>query len=46
MLSTEELYEINGGAAKWGVGIVVGAVISFIVGVIDGFIRPLGCNGK
>lgn len=45
MLSTKELYEINGGAAKWSIGIIAGAVISFIVGVIDGFIRPLGCNG-
>ena len=46
MLTKEELYNINAGAAKWSVGLVVGAVISFLVGVIDGFIRPLGCNGK
>lgn len=46
MLSNNELCEINAGAAKWSIGLVVGAVVSFIVGVIDGFVRPLGCNGK
>ena len=43
-MTMEELYEVKGGAKKWGFGIVIGAVVSFIVGVIDGFMRPLSCN--
>lgn len=45
MLTEQELYNINAGAAKWTTGLVVGAIISFLVGIIDGFLRPLGCNG-
>lgn len=45
MIKEEELYEIKAGAAKWSVGFVIGAVVSFIAGLIDGFMRPLGCNG-
>ena len=46
MLNNEELYNISAGAIKWTVGIAVGAILSFIAGVIDGYMRPLGCNGK
>ena len=45
MIREEKLYEIKGGAAKWSAGFVIGAVVSFIVGLIDGFMRPLSCNG-
>lgn len=45
MLTEQELFNINAGAAKWTAGLVVGAIISFLVGIIDGFLRPLGCNG-
>jgi lactobin A/cerein 7B family class IIb bacteriocin len=45
MIKEEELFQIKGGASKWTVGFVVGAVVSFIAGLIDGFMRPLGCNG-
>ena len=43
-MNTEELSSIKGGVCKeivWG-GIVV--LISFLIGVIDGYNRPLGCN--
>ena len=46
MLTNEELNDISAGAIKWTVGITVGAILSFIAGVIDGFMRPLGCHGK
>lgn len=39
-----ELQNTIGGAAKIGLGIVVGALISFFVGLIDGYLRPLKCN--
>jgi len=41
-LTKAELMEINGGIGAWGVVGIVGAVI-FIVGVIDGYVRPLAC---
>jgi len=43
-LSVKELENINGGAIKWGVIAAIGAGITFIIGVIDGIVRPLKCN--
>ena len=43
-MSNEELYQIKGGASKLGFGIIIGAIVSFITGVIDGFLRPLPCH--
>lgn len=44
-LTVENMKEINGGGITvWGViGIAVGVI--FVIGVIDGFVRPLKCNG-
>ena len=44
MISNNELLEIKGGAAKYFYGIGIGSVISFIVGLIDGYMRPLSCH--
>lgn len=46
ILRSEELYNIVGGATskKIGIGIIFAALGSFIVGIIDGFLRPLACN--
>ncbi len=44
-LSKKELIEVNGGAvaAGWIVaGIVAG--VSFLVGLIDGYVRPFKCR--
>lgn len=43
-LTNEELKEISGGGFHFGIlaGIVAG--VSFIIGVIDGLVRPLKCN--
>lgn len=43
-LKKEELLEINGGASKGAIiaGIVSGVI--FIIGIIDGMVRPLKCN--
>lgn len=43
-LTNEELLSVDGGALKIGIGIAIVAGITFIVGVIDGIIRPLKCN--
>jgi len=42
-LTTKELKTIKGGISAWAIaGIIAGGV--FIIGVIDGFFRPLKCN--
>lgn len=42
-LNSNELSNINGGSGfAIGLGIVAG--ITFIIGVIDGYVRPLRCN--
>lgn len=43
-LNTEELNNITGGAVKFGVYLTIGGFISFIIGVIDAYLRPLSCN--
>ena len=42
-LSVEEMHDINGGS-KAVIGLAIVAGITFLIGVIDGFIRPLKCN--
>ena len=46
MLENNELMNIVGGATtkKFGLGVILVALGSFIVGIIDGFLRPLACN--
>lgn len=43
VLKNKDLIEVKGGS-KFGLIIGVTAVITFIVGVIDGIVRPLKCN--
>ena len=46
VLETDSLKGIIGGASakNIGIGIIFAALGSFIVGLIDGFLRPLKCN--
>lgn len=46
VLEENELLEVIGGktANKIGIGVLLAALGSFIVGIIDGFLRPLACN--
>ena len=46
VLEKEKLLTIYGGSSvkKVGIGIIIAALGSFIVGIIDGFLRPLKCN--
>lgn len=41
-LNKQELQAINGGGL--GLGLLIGAGIIFIIGLIDGFVRPLSCS--
>ena len=43
VLTKDELLAIQGGISAWLVMGIIGG-ITFIIGVIDGFIRPLKCN--
>lgn len=46
VLKNNDLMKINGGGTgkKIGLGIFFAALGSFLVGVVDGFLRPLKCN--
>ena len=46
VLNEEKLMTVTGGASakNVGLGIFIAALGSFIVGLIDGFLRPLKCN--
>lgn len=42
-LNDRELQSINGGVAVWAILGIFG-VITFIIGLIDGYVRPIKCN--
>ena len=44
MLKTEELFLIKGGAINWVVIGIIGTLITFIAGIVDGYLRPLKCD--
>ncbi len=46
VLDSESLYNIVGGAAtnKIGIGLIITTIGTIIIGIIDGFLRPLKCN--
>ena len=43
-LRKEELIKIRGGGLSIGVWTLIGAGVVFLIGLIDGFVRPLKCN--
>ena len=43
-LSNECLYEISGGGLSKAAMLALAGIGIFIVGVFDGFMRPLKCN--
>lgn len=43
-LKNNDLKKINGGGVSATVGILIGAGIVFLIGLIDGYVRPLKCN--
>lgn len=44
MLTNEEMNLVTGGAIKLTIGIFFGSLITLLVGIIDGYLRPLRCN--
>ena len=43
-IKNNDLKKINGGGVSATVGILIGAGIVFLIGLIDGYVRPLKCN--
>lgn len=43
MMNQEELMKIKGGANWVAIG-VVSTLVSFLIGLLDGYLRPLKCN--
>ena len=43
-LNDKELMNINGGGINIGLVVGIAAGVTFLIGVIDGIIRPLKCN--
>lgn len=41
-LNNNELKQIQGGGL--GIGLLIGAGVIFLIGVWDGYVRPLKCN--
>lgn len=41
-LNNSELYSISGGGYGWL--LALGAIGTFLIGLVDGLIRPLRCN--
>lgn len=43
-LSKNELMRVKGGGFSFGLGLAITAGVTFLIGVIDGIVRPLKCN--
>ena len=43
-MSKEELTSIKGGISKTIIAGAAGVIITFVIGLIDGYLRPLSCN--
>lgn len=44
MIKKEELLLMNGGSISLTAGLLIVAGITFLIGVIDGFLRPYACR--
>lgn len=43
-INNKELMEIKGGGINWSLMAGIGAVASFLIGVVDALINPKKCN--
>lgn len=43
ILNDKELKKIQGGF-KITVGILISGIVTFLIGLFDGYVRPLACN--
>ena len=42
ILDKKELMKVHGGG--FGLGLLISAGVVFLIGVVDGYVRPLKCN--
>ncbi len=43
-MSKEELIDTKAGISKGVIACGISIVVSFLIGVVDGYLRPLSCN--
>ncbi len=43
-LNKKDLEQVYGGGFNFGIAALIGAGVTFIIGVIDGYLRPLACH--
>jgi len=43
-INDKELEQIEGGGISWGIALGIVAAVTFVVGVVDGYINPIKCN--
>ena len=43
-LTNQQLKQITGGAVNWTAISIIGTIVTFIAGVIDGYLNPIKCN--
>jgi len=47
IINDQDLLNIKGGAIAWGlIGLIITGLVTFAIGILDGFKRPYGCKGK
>jgi len=44
LVEDKELEQITGGGFSWGIAAGIVAGITFIIGVIEGYVNPIKCN--
>lgn len=44
-LNRAELRNVKAGAIKWALVSLISGVITFFIGVVDGFVNPSKCRG-
>ena len=43
-MTDKQLKEIKCGGFNFGVGLLIGGLFTFMVGLVDGYVRPLACR--
>ena len=43
-MNNDKMKKIKGGGINWGLMAGIGAITSFLVGIIDGLMNPKKCN--
>ncbi len=44
ILTEKELLKIEGGSINWTTISIIGTIVTFIAGLVDGYLRPIKCN--